>query len=128
MKKMLILAIAIVAIKHSSAQDMEAKQCAEFIARESFSKSKYKKMEKYGVTKEMKKTIISTPVIKSNVKEYAGIYKANGPDYTLALNVIDAKNITGTIKEVGDNNSIQNFTLKNISIVDALFKAVKVSA
>lgn len=128
MKNIIFLLTAILVVKNSSAQDIQAKERAEFIAKESFSKSKYKKMEKYGVTKEMSKVIISTPVIKNNIKDYSGVYKANGPDYTLTLNVNEAKNITGTIKEVNENNVIQNFTLKNITIDNALFKAIKVSA
>ncbi len=126
MKNIIFLLAALLTIKKSSAQDMQAKERAELIARESFSKSKYKKMEKYGITKEMSKVIISTPVIKKDIKDYSGAYKANGFDYTLTLNVADAKNITGTIKEA-ENNVIQNFTLKNITIKDALFKAVKVN-
>lgn len=116
-----------IVVRHSSAQDMQPKERAELIAKESFSKSKYKKMEKYGVTKEMSKVIISTPVIKNDIKGYSGVYKATAPDYTLTLHIADAKNITGTIKEVTESNAIQNSTLKNITITDALFKAVKVN-
>lgn len=127
MKKIIFLLTAILVVKNSSAQDMQAKERAEFIAKESFSKSKYKKMEKYGVTKEMSKVITSTPVIKNNIKDYSGVYKANGPDYTLTLSVRDSKNITGSIREVDEKNALQNFILKNITINDALFKAIKVN-
>ncbi|MCW3106664.1 MAG: hypothetical protein JWQ09_1170 [Segetibacter sp.] len=109
------------------AQQMEPKERAAFIAKEEFSKSKYRKVEKYGITKEKSKVIISTPVIKQDIKEYAGVYKANGHDYMLTLNIEDEKKITGTIKEPAANNNYATFTLKNISIDNALFKAVKVS-
>lgn len=128
MKKTLFLFIAALSIGYfSSAQQMQPKERAEFIAREDFSKSKYKKMEKYGVTKEKSKVIISTPVIKENVKEYSGLYKVDDPDYMITLNITDGKSIKGSIKEAGGINGYQTFELKNIIIQDALFKAEKIN-
>ncbi|MCW3107781.1 MAG: hypothetical protein JWQ09_2287 [Segetibacter sp.] len=127
MKKISFLIVTALCIQtFAFAQQTGPKERAAFIAKEDFSKSKYKKVEKYGITKELSKTIISTPAIK-HVKEYAGVYKANGADYILTLNIADEKNITGTIKEALENNNYETFTLKNISIDNALFKAVKIS-
>lgn len=128
MKKTLFLFIAALSIGYfSSAQQMQAKERAEFIAKEDFSKSKYKKVEKFGVTKEKSKVIISTPVIKENVKEYSGHYKVDAPDYIITLNIEDEKNIKGSIKEADGNNGYQTFELKNLIIQDALFKAEKIN-
>ncbi|MEJ7676386.1 MAG: hypothetical protein WKG06_00590, partial [Segetibacter sp.] len=70
-KKTLFLFIAALSTMNfsSSAQQMQPKERAEFIAKEDFSKRSTKKAEKYGITKEKSKVIISTPVIKENVKE-----------------------------------------------------------
>jgi hypothetical protein len=127
MKKISFLILTALCIQASAfAQQMEPKERAAFIAKEDFSKSKYKKVEKYGITKELSKTIISTPVIKQNIKDYSGVYKANGADYILTLNIDDANNITVTIKEAEANNSFETFSLKNVTIKNALFNAIKV--
>jgi len=128
MKKTILLLFASLFFNHITfSQQLSSKERAALIAKEYFSKSKYKKKEKYGITKEMNKVVISTPAIKKNVKEYSGVYKANGADYTIVLNTADKKNINGTLKEAGANNNYNIFTLKNITIEDALFKAVKIN-
>ncbi len=128
MKKTSLLLFASLFFNHITfSQELTAKERAELIAGENFSKSKHLKKEKYGITKEVNKDIVSTPVIWQNVKDYAGVYKAYGFDYTLVLNIKDAPNIEGTIKENNGTNE-SAFPLKNITIKDALFKAIQVNA
>ncbi len=128
MKKTLILLFASLFFNHISfSQELNAKERAELIARENFSKSKHLKKEKFGITKEVNRTIISTPAIKQNVKDYSGVYKAIGFDYTLALSINDAQNIQATLTE-NNGTTTSALQLKNITIKDALFKAIQANA
>ena len=100
MKKTLLLLFTSLLFNHITfSQELSAKERAETIARENFSKSKYMKKEKFGVTKELNRVVVSTPVIEKNVKDYSGVYKAYGFDHTLTLNIKDAQNIQATLKE-----------------------------
>jgi hypothetical protein len=128
MKKTMLLLFVSLSLSHIIfSQELNSKERAETIAREDFSKSKYLKKEKFGIIKELNRAIVSSPVIQQNVKDYSGLYKANGINYTLTLNAKDEHNIQGTLKESdGANNSISK--LKDIIIKDALFKAVQVNA
>ena len=129
MKKILLLLFTSLLFNHITfSQELSAKERAETIARENFSKSKYMKKEKFGVTKELNRVVVSTPVIEKNVKDYSGVYKAYGFDHTLTLNIKDAQNIQATLKENIGANSNSTSLLKNITINDALFKAVQVNA
>jgi hypothetical protein len=128
MKKTLLLLFASLLFNHVSfSQGLSAKERAELIAQESFSKSKYMKKEKYGITKELNRVIVSTPVIQQNTADYSGVYKAYGFDCTLILNIEDDQKIQATLKE-NDGNKSSAFSLKQITIKDALFKAIQVDA
>jgi hypothetical protein len=127
MRKILIVLFTSLLFNHITfSQELNAKERAEFIARENFSKSKHLKKEKYGITKELNRVIVSTPVIKKNVQDYSGVYKANGFDQTLTLRADDAQKIQATLTTNGTNKSA--IQLGNITIKDALFKAIQVNA
>ncbi len=63
MKKILFLYVLIAFISSNCmSQELTAKEKAEDLAKNVFSKSKHAKKEKYGVVKEKTKVIESTPV------------------------------------------------------------------
>ncbi len=128
MKKILIVLFTSLLFNHLAfSQELSSKERAEYIARENFSKSKYLKKEKYGITKELNRVIVSTPVIRQNVKDYTGVYKAHGFEHTITFSINDAQNVQAALTEnSGTNNSASQ--LKNITIKDALFKAIQVNA
>ncbi len=127
MNKTILILICIWFNKPAISQQIPEKERASFLAREEFSKSKYMKKEKYGITKELSKVITSTPVIKENLKDYSGIYNASDVRYSIGLKIRDEKNIQATLTEI-DSNSINHiYSLKNISIKDALFKATRIN-
>ncbi len=127
MNKIILILICIWFNKPAISQQVTEKDRAAFLASNEFSKTKYLKKEKYGVSKELYKSIISTPVIKSDIKDYSGIYKAAGINYILDLNIESERNIQATITEI-DSNSNHTYSLLNISIKDALFTATRINS
>ncbi len=107
-------------------QQLSPKERAELIARENFSKSKHVRKEKYGIVKEMNKVTVSEPAIRQNINEYSGLYESQDLHYIIELTVTQTMN-TGVLKIPGkENNIYQTFSLKNIYIRDAYFKAILV--
>lgn len=126
MKKIALLVTSIFCNQILFSQQLSAKEHAEVIARENFSKSKHVRKEKYGIVKEVNRVIVSEPVIKQNIKEYSGSYEALDLHYLMELTVTE-KASTGILKIPGkENNIYQTFPLKDISIKDAYFKAILV--
>lgn len=127
MKKIIVLLLTLVFFSQFGFSQQTEKDRAALLAREEFSKSKYMKKEKYGITKELNKVIISTPVIKESLKDYSGIYKAVDVNYLLELKIENENNIQAILTEVDSNNNNRTYFLKNISIKDALFKATRIN-
>jgi hypothetical protein len=125
MKKLLLLQLLILFIAANAiSQNLTPKEKAESLAKEEFSKSKYKKKEKYGVVKEMKKEIISTPVVKKDVSFYNGNYVYKDLDYKIEIRTDKNKKPMATLK-IADGKDV---LLKDVSITDAFFHAVKQNA
>ena len=124
MKKTLIVSVLFVFISiNAKSQKLTSKEQAEFLAKTEFSKSKYKKEEKYGVMKEMKKVVVSTPVVKNNISHYNGNYVYKDLEYKVEIRT-DNKKMPMALS-IGNGQDIH---LKNVSITDALFQAVKQNA
>ncbi|MBD0332987.1 MAG: hypothetical protein ICV66_10050 [Chitinophagaceae bacterium] len=105
-------------------QDISPKERAESLAANDFSKSKYKKKEKYGVVKEMKKEVISTPVIKGNLSWYDGNYVYKDLNYKIEIRTDKNKRPMATLSIAGGKDVL----LKDVSITDAFFHAVNQNA
>ncbi|MGI8580635.1 MAG: hypothetical protein ACR2KX_00435 [Chitinophagaceae bacterium] len=125
MKKTLIVCVLFFSISiNAKSQAHSSKELAEFLAKTEFSKSKDKKVEKYGVVKEMKKVVVSTPIIKNDVSYYNGNYVYKDLQYKVEIRTDENKKPMATLKIANG----QDILLKNVSITDALFHAVKQNA
>ncbi len=125
MKKTLIVSVLFVSISiNAKSQKLTSKEQAEFLAKTEFSKSKYKKEEKYGVMKEMKKVVVSTPVVKNNISHYNGNYVYQDLDYKIEVRTDKYNKPMATLNIAGGKDIL----LKEVSITDAFFHAVKRNA
>lgn len=88
-------------------------------------KTKYKNKSKKNVSIEVYVNVKSEAIVKSDVREYSGVYES-GSDYRLELRVSAADKIEG--KGYDDDNSSggRNFTLKDARIEGALLTATKI--
>ena len=105
-------------------QNLSAKEKAESLAKDEFSKTKYKKKEKYGVVKEMKRVIESTPVVKENASFYNGNYVYQDLNYKIEIRTDKQGKPMATLNIANGTDVL----LKEVSITDALFHAVKQNA
>lgn len=123
MKKLLALALLSLGIVHFvRGQDGTAKEKAEALARNEFSKEKHKRMEKFGVVKEKHKVIESTPVVRNEASFYQGNYVVQGFNYQLEIRQDPQSQWLGTLT-MDDKKT----ALKNVTIEDAYFTAKRVA-
>lgn len=119
-KILLLTAFALGFFVRARSQDISAKERAEAIAKNDFSKAKYKRKEKYGVVKEKNKVIESTPVIDNNPSFYQGNYVCEGLDYQLEIRQDPQKQWLVTF-----TTDRKKTVLRKVSIRDAYFSATK---
>lgn len=103
-------------------QDGTAKEKAETLARNEFSKEEHKKVEKYGVAKEKHKAILSTPVVNNDPSFYQGNYWVQGFNHQLEIRQDPQGQWLATLTMNGEKTM-----LKNASINDAYFTAIKLA-
>ena len=96
----------------------------------SFNKSKHVVKEKRGVRLEKYKEVRSTAAIKSNIRDYAGSYEADGMGLSFDLKVDGSGNVTanGYERVEMDSPVWRGFTLRNARIQGALLTGTKVYA
>jgi hypothetical protein len=96
----------------------------------SFNKSKHVVKAKRGVRIEKYKEVRSAAAIRSNVRDYAGSYEADGMGLSLDLKVDANGNVSGNGHErvTLDSPVWRAFTLRNARIQGALLTATKVYA
>src|SRR5215211_5677264 len=96
----------------------------------SFNKSKHVVKEKRGVRFEKYKEVRSAAAIKSNVRDYAGSYEADGMGLTFDLAVDGSGNVTanGYERVNMDSPLWRGFTLRNARFYGALLTGTKVYA
>jgi hypothetical protein len=96
----------------------------------SFNKHKHVIKEKRGVRLEKYKDVRSVAAIRSNIRDYAGSYEADGMGMSLDLNVDLSGNVTANGYDRVDMDSPvwRRFTLRNARIQGALLTATKVYA
>jgi hypothetical protein len=122
--KKLLLVLSVFITVNAAAQEFSAKEKAEKLAKEEFTKMKYKKKEKFGVEKEMKKEIIATPVVKKDVAFYNGNYVYKDLDYKMEVRTDTNKKPMATLSIAGGKDIV----LKDVSIRDAFFHAIRQNA
>ncbi len=97
MKKLILLYVLMAFISNNCfCQELTAKEKADDLAKNVFSKSKHAKKEKYGVVKEKIKVIESTPVAK-DFGFYAGNYWYNDFKYKIEIRFDRNKNLIATL-------------------------------
>jgi hypothetical protein len=95
-------------------------------------KTKYKKKEKKNFVVEVYVDIKNEPLVKNNVREYAGNYGTSGSDYRIELRVLPDGRAEGSGYDLYFENSDFNrqsrrsFTLRDAKIEGALLTATKV--
>jgi len=104
----------------TASQQLSSQTRAQEIAA-SFTKFKHETKEKYGVRKEKYKDVKSEPVVKQNVRDYAGMYEVSDLGYVINIQV----GSDGLIQASG-NESGRTFKLENARIVGALLTGNKV--
>jgi len=88
-----------------------------------FTRNKHVVKEKFGVRVEKYKDIRSEPAVKSNIREYAGVYEAQDVGYVINVQVGN----DGRIEASGSDKS-RAFRFENAKIEGALLTASKVYA
>ena len=125
MKKILLSSTVALSLTLSAAsQEVSPKEKAEALAKNEFSKSKQVTKQKYGVIKEKKMVIESTPVVMTDASFYQGNYVYGDLNYRLEIRIDAEKQIMATLT-IGDS---QKSVLKNVGINDAYFLATKINA
>lgn len=121
-KQLVVTGLLMAFVLSAQSQDGTAKEKAEVLARNEFSKEEHKKIEKYGVTKEKHKAILSTPVVKADPSFYQGNYWVQGFNHQLEIRQDPQGEWLVTLTMNGEKT-----VLKNVTINDAYFTALKPS-
>ncbi|MDQ3817092.1 MAG: hypothetical protein M3362_05310 [Acidobacteriota bacterium] len=109
------------------AQQFSSQQRAQELAA-SFNKSKHRVKERRGVRVEKFKEVRNEPVVKADVREYAGTYVASvGMDYPLKVAVASDGHVEVTGSELS-KDGILHFTLRDAKIDGGLLTGTKVYA
>jgi hypothetical protein len=123
MKVLSLTLLAIILSFCAFCQDISAKERADYLAKNEFSKAKYMKKERYGVGKELNKVIVSTPVVNNDLSFYQGNYISNDLDYGLEIRQDAQQQMMATLTQ-----GALRTPLKNVIIKDAYFSAIKINA
>ncbi len=125
MKKKIITQVLLILIcAFCKSQDIAPKEKAEALAKNEFSKTKHKKVEKFGVVKELNKVIVSTPVINNKLSFYDGNYFYQDLNYKIEVRTDKYNKPMATLTIAGGKDIL----LQEVSIFDAFFHAVKLNA
>lgn len=124
-----LMALALAGAQEAEAQGSSVQARTQAIVA-SFNKHKHVVKEKRGVRVEKYKDVRSAAAIKSNIRDYAGSYEADGMGLSFDLRVDASGNVTANGYERVDLDSPvwRGFTLRNARIQGALLTATKVYA
>ena len=120
MRTFVVIMLSIVCAANVLSQRLSSQTKAQEIAA-AFTKNKHAVKEKYGVRMEKYKDVRSEPAVKSNVRDYAGLYEVPELGYSIDVQVSG----DGRIQVNGSENS-RVFRLENAKIDGALLSATKV--
>lgn len=94
-----------------------------------FNKSKHAIKEKHGVRVEKFLEIRSEPVVKADIREYAGRYEADmGHPFEIRVDINGRVEVTGSEPAPDTGSGGRSFTLKDARIEGALLTGTKVYA
>lgn len=126
----LIIGIGCGSLVETHGQTSGEQQKAQDIAA-LFSKSKHKNKEKNGVIVRTSYDIKSEPVVKENISDYSGNYKADsgksdGTDGGLiSIKIENSGEIIVSGHEYSESGQLRSFKLRNAKIKDALLTGIK---
>ncbi len=124
MKKTLLLSMLMAFIAFNCiSQELTAKEKANDMAKNVFSKSKHMKKEVNGVVVEKKKVIESTPVATTDLSFYQGNYWYHDLSYKMEIRLAADNSLLATLSIPGK----PDVQLKNLVVKDAYFSAIKIS-
>src|ERR1700745_2423063 len=81
----MIVGFCLIPVNVVSQESYTQTRTQEIVA--SFNKEKYAVKEKYGVRREKYKKVVSEPVSKPSIKDYAGVYEVPGPGFFINLQI-----------------------------------------
>jgi hypothetical protein len=102
---------------------MSAREKAQDLAKNVFSKTKDKVKEKNGEKTEVHVTVKSTPVFKEDLSDYAGNYWYKDLNYKIEIRLDANKKLMATVRIPGQPDA----PLKNVSVTDAYFSGIHVT-
>lgn len=120
MRTFVVIVLFVVCAGNAAAQQLSSQTKAQEIAA-AFTKNKHVVKEKHGVRREKYKDVRSEPAIKSNIRDYVGVYEV--PESRFVINVQVGSD--GGLQVNGSENS-RAFRLENPKIDGALLTAAKV--
>lgn len=123
MRTILLIASLVGCLVDDALQQLSGQTRAQQIAA-AFRKHKHVVKEKYGVTREKYKDVWSEPVVKQNVRDYAGSYEVLDLGYRIIIQVAT----DGSVQANGSAGDSQprTFRLENARIEGALLTARKI--
>jgi hypothetical protein len=123
MRTVLVIGLLVGCFVDAAFQQLSSQTRAQQIAA-AFNKHKHVVKEKYGVTREKYKDVWSEPVVKRNIRDYAGSYEVSDFGYRINIQVAT----DGTVQANGSEGDLQprTFRLENARIEGALLTARKV--
>ena len=120
MRTFVVIALLVLCAANGYSQQLSGQTKAQEIAA-AFTKNKHVVKEKYGVRREKYKDVRSEPALKSNVRDYAGVYEVSDLGFVISVRIGN----DGTIQANGSERS-RAFTLQNARIEGALLTGSKV--
>ena len=120
MRKIVVILLSVVCAAHVFSQQLSSQTKVQEIAA-AFNKNKHVVKEKHGVRMEKYKDVRSEPAVKSNIKDYSGVYEAQDLGFVINVQV----GTDGQIQANGSDKS-REFRLENAKIEGALLSASKV--
>lgn len=123
MKTIFFLVLIGMASQHCKCQERTAKEKAEAIAKEVFSKLKRKKKEKDGVVSEVNRKVVSVPVINNSPEFYAGNYWYKDLNYKIEIRLDPNKQFIAVLSIPSEGK----MKFEKVTITDAYFLGVQQS-
>ena len=120
MRTFVVIVLSVACAVNVVAQQISSQAKAREIAA-AFTKNKHVVKEKYGVRREKYKDVQSEPAVKSNLREYSGVYEVPDLAYVISVQVGN----DGQVQATGSEQS-RTFKLENAKIEGALLTASKV--
>ena len=120
MRTFVVIVLLVICVAGVFAQQLSSQMTVQEIAA-AFNKNKHVVKEKYGVRREKYKDVRSEPAVKSNLRDYSGVYEAQDLGFVINVQV----GSDGRIQANGSDKS-REFRLENAKIEGALLSASKV--